>query len=131
MRTKSKRKKRVEEYIESKAPPKPTIPNDILKAFLDSHVTLGDAVNITQITDSFLWEKGGIERYRVNVWMKKEIEGAFCHRNYIGYSWFLEFNRKKQTLTDKTTGRVKEDKKEKSKLKGIANGSERIGKSFR
>ena len=131
MRTKPKHKKPVEEYVEPAKAPSPTIPNDILKAFLDRHVTLGDAVNVTQVTDSFLWEKGGIERYRVNVWMKKEIEGAFCHRNYIGYSWFLEFNRKKQTLTDKTTGRVKEDKKEKSKLKGIANGSERIGKSFR
>jgi hypothetical protein len=128
----TKRKKKVqEEYIEPIAPPKPTIPNDILKAFLDRHVTVGDAVNITQVTDGFLWEKGGIERYRVNVWMKEEIEGAFCHRNYIGYTWFLHYNREEQTITDKTTGRVEEDKKEKSKLNGIANGSERIGKSFR
>jgi hypothetical protein len=128
----TKRKKKVqEEYVEPKAPPKPTIPNDILKAFLDRHVATGDAVNITQVTDSFLWEKGGTERYRVNVWMKEEIEGAFCHRNYIGYTWFLQLDRDSETLTDKTTGRVKEDKKEKSKLNGIANGSERIGKSFR
>jgi len=131
MRTKPKHKNPVEEYVEPAKAPSPTIPNDILKAFLDRHVTLGDAVNVTQVTDSFLWEKGGIERYRVNVWMKRDVEGQYCHHNYIGYSWFLEFNRKEQTLTDKTTGRVEEDKKEKSKLNGIANGSERIGKSFR
>jgi len=128
----TKRKKKVqEEYIEPKAPPKPTIPNDILKTFLDRHVTVSDTVNITQVTDGFLWEKGGIERYRVNVWMKRDVEGQYCHDNYIGYTWFLQFDRDSETLTDKTTGRVEEDKKEKSKLNGIANGSERIGKSFR
>ena len=131
MRTKSKRKKKVEEYVEPVKAPDPTIPNDILKAFLDRHVTVADTVNITQVTDGFLWEKGGIERYRVNVWMKRDVEGQYCHDNYIGYTWFLHYNREDQTLTDKTTGRVEEDKKEKSKLNGIANGSERIGKSFR
>jgi len=128
----TKRKKKVQDdYIEPAKPPKPTIPNDILKAFLDRHVTVSDTVNITQVTDGFLWEKGGIERYRVNVWMKRDVEGQYCHDNYIGYTWFLQFDRDSETLTDKTTGRVEEDKKEKSKLNGIANGSERIGKSFR
>ena len=130
MKTKTKKKK-VQEYKEPPKPPSPTIPNDILKAFLDRHVKTGDASNITQITDGFLWKVEGVERYRVNVWMKRDVEGQYCHDNYIGYTWFLHYNRADQTLTDKTTGRVKEDKKEKSKLKGIASGSERIGKSFR
>ena len=130
MRTKSKRKKPVEEYVEPAKAPSPTIPNDILKAFLDRHVTVADTVNITQVTDGFLWEKGGIERYRVNVWMRRDVEGQYCHDNYIGYSWFLQFNREDQTLTDKTTGQVEEDNKNKvKKLEGIADNNTRVGKS--
>lgn len=110
MKSTKRKKKAQEEYVEQKAPPKPTIPNDILKAFLDRHVTISDAVNITQVSDGFLWEKGGIERYRVDVWMKRDVEGQYCHDNYIGYTWFLHYNRQDQTLTDKTTGRVEEDK---------------------
>lgn len=112
MNSTKKKKNAREEYIEPKKPHKPTIANDILKAFLDRHVNVGDAANITQITDGFLWEKGGVERYRVNVWMKEEVDGQFCSKNYIGYSWFLHYNREEQTITDKTTGRVKEDKNE-------------------
>ena len=110
MKSTKRKKKAQEEYVEQKAPPKPNIPNDILKAFLDRHVTISDAVNITQVSDGFLWEKGGIERYRVDVWMKRDVEGQYCHDNYIGYTWFLHYNRQDQTLTDKTTGRVEEDK---------------------
>lgn len=98
-----------EEYVEPAKSLKPTIPNDILKAFLDRHVTVSDTVNITQVTDGFLWVKGGIERYRVNVWMKQDVEDQFCHNNYIGYTWFLKFDRKRQTLTDNNIGKVSDN----------------------
>lgn len=81
---------------------KPSIPNDILKSFLDEHITLEDAVKVNQVVDGFLWEKGDIQRYRINVWMIEYIEGMFCPRNYIGYSWFVHYNTSDKTLTDKT-----------------------------
>jgi len=49
-------------------------------------------------------------------------------------SYFLHYHKAEKTITDRTLGRAeKKDKKSKavSKLQGIANGSERIGKSFR
>lgn len=129
MKTRGKRQE--DKYVEPPEPPRPTLPNDILKAFLDRHIKVEDAPNITQISDAFLWAQGGLERYRVNVWMKEDIEGQYVSRNYIGYTWFLHFDRDTDTLTDKTLGRVKEDTKKSKKLNGIANGTERIGKSFR
>ena len=114
MKTKKKHKQEV--YTEPEKAPIPTIPNGILKAFLDRHVTVEDSVDVTQVTDGVLWEKGGIERYRVNVWMKQEIEGQFCNNYYIGYSWFMQFNRKEQTLTDKTTGQTNQEDKKYSKI---------------
>jgi hypothetical protein len=128
---KTRTRQKAQEYVEPPEPPKPTLPNDILKAFLDRHIKIEDVPNITQVSDTFLWERGSLERYRVNVWMKENLEGQYVNRNYIGYTWFLHFDRDTDTLTDKTIGRVKEDKKKTKKLNGIANGTERIGKSFR
>ena len=129
MRTKSKSKKPEEQYVEPEKAPDPTIPNKILKEFLDRHVSVGDAVNVTKIKDGFLWQKGDIERYRVNVWMRRDVEGQYCHDNYIGYSWFLHFNRKDEVLTDKTLGEVVENKNKVKKLEGIADNNVRVGKS--
>ena len=33
---------------------KPSIPNDILKSFLDEHITLEDAAKVNQVVDGFL-----------------------------------------------------------------------------
>jgi hypothetical protein len=131
MRTKSKRKKPVEEYVEPAKAPNPTIPNELLKAFLDERISLADATKVTQVVDGFLWEKDNVQRYRVNVWMSEPVEGMFCDRNYIGGSWFVHYNTKTKILTDKTTGQVEEDKKSSKKLNGIANGDTRVGKAFR
>ena len=130
-KTKAKPKKE-HQHAEAPQSPKPTIPNEILKAFLDEKIATEDLPNITQVRDGFVWEKGGIERYRINAWMKRDVEGQYCHDNYIGYSWFVHYDLQTKTITDKTTGLVKEhNKKESKKLNGIANGDERIGKSFR
>lgn len=116
MRTKAE-KNTQKHNVKPKKPHKPTIPNDILKVFLDRNVTREDVKNITQVKDEFLWEKNGVERYRVNIWMEKRIEGAFCNRIYIGYTWFLHYNRKEQTIADKTLGRVEsEEISKKSKV---------------
>jgi hypothetical protein len=87
-----------------KAPeaPKPTIPNEILKAFLDERVTSEDSVNVTQVTDKYLWESKDLQRYRVNVWMREEVENMYCDKHYIGYSWFLHYEPSTKTIIDKT-----------------------------
>tara|TARA_R100000742_G_C4250262_1_gene68658 strand:+ start:65 stop:415 length:351 start_codon:yes stop_codon:yes gene_type:complete len=101
MKTKTKKKK-AQEYKEPPSPPKPTIPNDILKAFLDRHIKTEDAGKVSQVSDGFLWKKGNLERYRINVWIKQFVEGQYCANYSIDYSWFVHFDRDSQTLTDKT-----------------------------
>lgn len=125
-------KQTIQHTVKSKAD-KPVIPDDILLHFLENSMRLKDVKNVVQIKDEFLWSLGDYERHRVSVYIREYIDGDFCHRNLIGeYSWFLHYNRQENTIQDKTVGRVVDDSPKKNKkLQGIANGSERIGKSFR
>ncbi len=82
--------------------PKPTIPNEVLKEFLETRINVDDSANVTNITDRFLWESEDLQRYRVNVWMREEVENMYCDRNFIGYSWFLHYEPSTKTIIDKT-----------------------------
>ena len=109
------------------------IPEDELMFWIENNVDTSD-VNIIKVRDHFLWAKGDIERHRLDVFERYEIEGEgeFCWTNRIAErSFFLQYDKSTKTITDKTVGRVEEKQKHTSKLKGISNGSERIGKSFR
>ena len=81
---------------------KPTIPNDILKVFLDRNINKEDNKKINMVVDAFLWQLGNIQRYRINVWMKEPVDGMFCERHWIGYSWFVHYDVTNKTLTDKS-----------------------------
>ena len=120
--------------VPAKTKQKAIIPEDELMFWIKSNVDT-DGAEITLIRDGYLWSKGDIERHRLDIFEKYYPNGNkddFCWTNRIAErSFFLHYNREKNTITDKTTGRVEDDKKEKSKLNGIANGTERIGKSFR
>jgi hypothetical protein len=113
---------------------KNVIPSDELLFWIENNVDT-DGAEIVLIRDGFLWDKGGIERHRLDIFEKYYPNGSgddFCWTNRIDErSFFLHYNREEKTITDKTTGRVEPDNKDPLKLKGIANGSERIGKSFR
>ena len=112
------------------------IPEKELMSWVKENVNT-DGIEVIKIRDHFMWERGDVERHRVDVFEKYEIEGEgeFCWTNRIGErSFFLHYHKAEKTITDRTEGRVeKKDKKVKavSKLQGVANGSERIGKSFR
>lgn len=116
---------------------KDMIPEDELMFWVEHNVNT-DGANIVKIRDHFLWARGDVERHRVDIFEKYEIEGEgeFCWTNKVGErSYFLHYHKAEKTITDRTLGRAeKKDKRVKaavSKLQGIANGSERIGKSFR
>ncbi|MHA2384459.1 MAG: hypothetical protein ACXACT_17955 [Candidatus Thorarchaeota archaeon] len=126
---KTKKKKPEPVYQEPPREPDPTIPNQILKAFLDSRIEVDEALDVTQIKDGFLWQKGNIQRYRIDVWMSEEIPHHFCRRHFIGYSWFVHYDVKSKTITDKTLGEVVENKNKVKKLDGIADSNVRVGKS--
>lgn len=90
---------------------KPKIPVDILNEFVARNVSSEDKRSGYKIKSHFLWENGDIERYRINIWMVKDVEGQFCNRNYIAYSWFTHFHRREKTLIDKTIIQEKDDGK--------------------
>ncbi len=118
---------------------KKMIPEDELMFWIKCNVDT-DGAEIVKIRDGYLWSNGDIERHRLDIFEKHYPNGEkddYCWTNRIGdRSFFLHYNREKNTITDKTTGRVEEDSKVSDKnklpsLDGISNGSERIGKSFR
>ena len=109
------------------------IPEDELMFWIEQNVNV-DGANIVKIRDHYLWSKGDVERHRVDVFEKYEIEGEgeFCWTNRIDErSFFLHYDKEAKTITDKTSGRAEKKDTNKKKLNGIATGSERIGKSFR
>lgn len=112
---------------------KSVIPEKQLLSWIDDNVDTS-GVEIIKVRDHYLWSRGDVERHRVDVFEKYEVEGEgeFCWTNRIGErSYFLHYHKAEKTITDKTTGRVESNNKESLSLKGIASGSERIGKSFR
>lgn len=120
--------------VPAKTKQKVMIPEDELMFWIEQNVDIPAGTNIVKIRDGYLWTKGDVERHRLDIFEKYEIEGEgeFCWTNRIAErSYFLHYNKEEKTITDKTLGRVEPDNKDPLKLKGIANGSERIGKSFR
>ena len=112
---------------------KQMIPEDTLMNWIDQNVDTS-GVNIIKVRDHYMWTQGDIERHRLDVFEKYEVEGEgeFCWTNRISErSFFLHYDRSNDKITDKTTGRVEEENPKVGTLKGISNGSERIGKSFR
>ena len=112
---------------------KKMIPEDELMFWIESNVDTA-GVNIVKVRDHFMWDKHGIERHRLDIFEKYEVEGEgeFCWTNRIDErSFFLHYDRSNATITDVTTGRVEKEESQGLGLQGISNGSERIGKSFR
>ena len=123
--------------VPAKTNQKVMIPEDELIFWIEQNVDIPAGTNIVKIRDGYLWSKGDVERHRLDIFEKYEIEGEgeFCWTNRIAErSYFLHYNKEQKTITDKTLGRVEQKDSKKNKLptlNGIANGSERIGKSFR
>lgn len=82
---------------------KPEMPNKILREFLEEKCKLSTLKNISMTRAGFLWEKGGIERYRINVWQTTYEMGDFCPNVKIVHSWFVFYYPDEQMIVDKTT----------------------------
>ena len=83
-------------------PKKPEIPDKILKDFLEEQCKLSTLKHISKIRAGFLWDKGGVERYRINVWQTTYEMGEFCPNTKIIHSWFVFYYRGEQMIVDKT-----------------------------
>ena len=102
VRTKSKPKTHVTpKPIEAKVS-KPEIPNKILKDFLEEQCNFSQLKDISKIRAGFLWQKGNIQRYRINVWQTTYEMGQFCPNTKIIHSWFVFYYPDEQMIIDKT-----------------------------
>lgn len=81
---------------------KPSIPKQILLDFLETKIKLSSVSNITNVKDHFLFEKNNVQRFRVNVWQTEIIPDMFCSKNFIGYSFFINYHKDEQMIIDKT-----------------------------
>ena len=110
MRTKSKPKTYVApEPIEAKVN-KPEIPNKILKDFLEEKCNFSKLKDISKVKAGFLWEKGRIQRYRINVWQTTYEMGQFCPNTKIIHSYFVFYYPDEQMIVDKTEEPAQKDK---------------------
>ena len=110
MRTKSKPKTYVApEPIEAKVN-KPEIPNKILKDFLEEKCNFSKLKDISKMKAGFLWEKGRIQRYRINVWQTTYEMGQFCPNTKIIHSYFVFYYPDEQMIVDKTEEPAQKDK---------------------
>lgn len=91
---------------------KAKIPIDVLDKFLEGKIEAKDKEKIYKISDNFLWATKNIERHRINVWMKQPIEGQYCEKTFIGYSWFVHYYNDKSKIVDKTIIQEQKDGKE-------------------
>ena len=81
---------------------KPKVPDKILNDFLEDKINISTLEDISKIRASFLWEVGGIERYRIDIWNKAYVEGSLYPSTKIIHSFFAYYYREKDTLVDKT-----------------------------
>jgi hypothetical protein len=96
------RSKTHEEKKPVKGEAAPAIPSDVLTSFLEKELTLNEAAKVYRVSHRFLWEKAGLERYRVNVWIRENINGGFCDSNRIIRSFFLCYDNESGDFSDKT-----------------------------
>ena len=81
---------------------KPKVPDKILNDFLEDKINISTLEDISKIRASFLWEVGGIERYRIDIWNKAYVEGSLYPSTKIIHSFFAYYYREIGTLVDKT-----------------------------
>ena len=103
MRTKNKPRTKpvAPKPVEAKVS-KPEIPKKILKDFLEEQCNFSQLKNISKMKGAFLWQKGNIQRYRINVWQTTYELGEFCPNTKIIHSWFVFYYPDEQMIIDKT-----------------------------
>lgn len=81
---------------------KPEIPKKILKDFLEEKCNFSELENISKMKGAFLWQKGNIQRYRINIWQTTYELGEFCPNTKIVHSYFVFYYPDEQMIIDKT-----------------------------
>ena len=80
----------------------PKVPDKILNDFLEEKINISTLEDISKIRAAFLWEVGGIERYRIDIWNKAYVKGSLYPSTKIIHSFFAYYYVENGELIDKT-----------------------------
>jgi len=101
--TPTKTKEPVQKFDKEANRVAPAIDAQTMKSFLEGRLTLKEAVKVKNVEQCFLWNREGLERYRINVWMTKKYDGdLIAEQIYIGKSYFLHYDSTTGEIEDKT-----------------------------
>jgi len=79
------------------------LPKELLLSFLEERIGISSLKNVVKVKSSYLWSISDIERYRINVYIEtKQNESDYYHRNTIGYSFFVHYDKDSNVILDKT-----------------------------
>ena len=81
-----------------------------LSLIITSLASYFPAKNISKMKAGFLWQKGNIQRYRINVWQTTYQDGRFCPDTKIIHSYFVFYYPDEQMIVDKTEEPVDKNK---------------------
>lgn len=80
----------------------PKIQEEDLEHFVMNNIKKKDESKIDEIRQSFLWDRDGIERYRINVWTTNDSKDDIFKTKKIGYSFFVHFDVESGEIKDAT-----------------------------
>ena len=90
---------------------KPQLPADVLNEFLEQKIRISEVKNIHDIRCGFLWDRDGLQRYRINVWTETRVDGQYCSQFRITWSFFVHYDATSGVLVDKTVEPKAEEEK--------------------
>lgn len=81
----------------------PKLPENLMLEFLENQIGISDLTNIIRVKSNYLWSRSDVERYRINVYIEtKQNEEDYYHKNTIGYSFFVHYDRDANVILNKT-----------------------------
>jgi hypothetical protein len=101
-KTRKPRKQGVKKKTPFKKVPDPKLPKEVFTKFLEDKISISEISNVCRVRDNFLWEKNGVQRFRINVWVEEYEELKYCPKVYIKHSFFVRYNKETKELTDHT-----------------------------
>ena len=74
----------------------PKIQDVVLRKFLESKVDMKEVVDTRCC---YLWSRGDVERYRINLYVETWEEAALYPKKSIGHSFFVHYDRYEEAIT--------------------------------
>lgn len=79
------------------------LPENLMLDFLENEIGISNLANIIKVKSNYLWSRSDVERYRINVYTEiKQNKEDYYHKNIIGYSFFIHYDKDANVILNKT-----------------------------